>query len=145
MGEQIVSKYAPLEAYLKSAGFETIFITFSEIETIIGDRLPPSARKHRPWWSNNTSNSAMTRSWTAAGFKTTQVNINNESLVFVKTGVGNALANPSKMSLPSGRDIHPAFGCLRDTVTMPGDADLTVPASDDWADLAMNAKLYNEE
>ena len=139
-----MSKYAPLGIYLKSAGFESISMTFTEIEQIIKTSLPPSARKHRPWWSNNTSNSAMTRSWIAAGFKATQVNMNEESLVFVKIGAEDKSAKTVPKPTETKSDVHPAFGCLRGTVTIPEDTDLTAPAVDEWADIALNAKLYND-
>lgn len=139
-----MSKYKPLENYLKSADFESIPMTFTEIELIIKDSLPTSARKHRRWWSNNPSNSATTRSWIAAGFKITKVNMNKESLVFVKIGAEDKLAKVSSIPTLKKSDVHPAFGCLRGTVTIACDTDLTAPAVDDWAEIALNAKLYNE-
>ena len=136
-----MSKYDPLEIYLKSTDFESIPMTFNKIELIINDSLPPSARKHRPWWSNNPSNSTMTWSWIAAGFKVTEVNMNKESLVFVKIGAEDKLEKAPSIPTLNKSDVHPAFGCLRGTVTIPGDTDLTAPAVDDWADIALNAKL----
>lgn len=139
-----MSKYEPLENYLKSADFESIPMTFTEIELIIKDSLPTSARKHRRWWSNNPSNNAMTRSWSAAGFKVTNVNMNKESLVLIKIGAKDKLAKVSSILTLKKSDVHPAFGCLQGTVSIPCDTDLTAPAVDDWADIALNAKLYNE-
>ena len=139
-----MSKYEPLEIFLKSTDFESIPMTFTEIELIIKDSLPPSARKHRPWWSNNSSNSAMTRSWIAASFKATQVNMDKESLVFVKIGDEDKSAKTSSKPTLKKSDVHPAFGSLRGTVTIPSDTELTAPAVDDWADIALNAKLCNE-
>ncbi len=139
-----MSKYAPLEKYLKSTGFESIPMVFSEIESIIKDKLPPSARKHRPWWSNNTSNSAITQSWIAAGFKVTRVNMNDESLVFVKIGKEEKSVKSSNTLASKSSDVHPAFGCLQGTVTICEDTDLTAPAMSEWAEIAMNPKLYNE-
>ena len=135
-----MSKYELLEIYLKSTDFESIPMTFNKIELIINDSLPLSARKHRTWWSNNPSNSTMTRSWIAAGFKVTEVNMKKESLVFVKVGAEEKSSKPTLIK----SDVHPAFGCLRGTVTIPDDTDLTAPAVDDWEEIALNAKLYNE-
>ncbi|MDE0308227.1 MAG: hypothetical protein OXI60_00135 [Acidiferrobacterales bacterium] len=139
-----MSKYMPLELYLKSVELETISMTFAEIESIINCSLPPSARKHRPWWSNNTFNSAMTRSWIAAGFKATQVDIDREAVVFVKAEVKNKAPNTIAIRVSEKSKVHPAFGCLRGTVTIPSDTDLTEPAMEDWTDLAMNARIHNE-
>ena len=139
-----MSKYEPLEIYLKTTDFESIPMTFKKIELIINASLPPSARKHRVWWSNNPSNSTMTRSWIAAGFKVTKVNMNRESLVFVKIGAEDKLENAPSIPTVKKSNVHPAFGCLQGTVTIPGDTDLTAPAVDDWEEIALNAKLYNE-
>ncbi len=131
----VQSKYNPLEEHLKSAGFREIRMTFDEIEAVIGTRLPPSARKYRPWWSNHPSNNTMTRSWLDAGYRTSRVDIANECLVFI-------MDNPQGSHDPSSRDSekesgkHPVFGCMADTVTVAEDFDLTSPAMPEWANLA---------
>jgi len=53
-------KYKALEKHLLRNGMRQIPMTFVDIEAVIEDRLPPSARKHRAWWSNNPSNSVIT-------------------------------------------------------------------------------------
>ncbi len=134
-------KYAPLENYLSKADTETVPMSFAHIEAIIGCNLPPSARKYRPWWSNNSSNSSITRSWIAAGFKATQVDMDNENLVFIK------IKTELKASLKRNAiepDVHPAFGCLKGTVTLVDGANLTDPLNEQWAVMAVDAKLYNE-
>ena len=135
-----MSKYAPFEMYLKSARVDTLTLTFAEIESIIKDQLPPSARKHRSWWTNNTSNNAMTQSWITAGFEVAQVNMIDESLVFVKVGNETASENSSNSSALEKSDVHPAFGCLRGTVTITRDTDLSAPAMKEWAEIAMEMK-----
>ena len=77
-----MSKYAPLAAHLREVGQETVPMTFADIERIIGTNLPPSAFKHRPWWSNNPANSVITRSWLEAGYKTAKVDMAGQKLVF---------------------------------------------------------------
>ncbi len=42
-----MAKYDRLTEWLKKPKLP---LTFSEIETIIGERLPDSAAQHRPWW-----------------------------------------------------------------------------------------------
>ncbi len=130
----IHSKYNPLEEHLKSVGFKEIRMTFEEIEAVIGTRLPPSARKHRPWWSNNPSNSVMTRSWLAAGYKTSRVDISNEHLVFVK-GDSRGFLDTSSRVPENDSGKHPVFGCLAGTVTFAEDVDLTSPAMPEWANM----------
>ncbi len=131
----VQSKYHPLEEHLKSARFREIRMTFGEFGAVIGTSLPPSARKHRPWWSNHPSNNTMTRSWLDAGYRTSQVDISNECLVFVKD-------NPQAFHVPSSRNPdkdsgkHPVFSCMTGTVTVAEDFDLTSPAMPEWANMA---------
>ncbi len=131
-----MSKYKPLENHLKSLNFGEIPMTFEEIETLLGHNLPPSARKHRPWWSNNPSNSAITHSWLAAGYKTARVDMGGQRLVFVRTGTGTGNASETSSPVSENRAAgHPVLGCMTATVTMPEDIDLTEPAMSEWTDM----------
>lgn len=123
-----MTKYQPLENYLKNMNKTHVTMSFSDIESVIGDHLPPSARKHRAWWSNNPSNSVITYAWLAAGYKTSAVNIEAGTLVFEK-------AAPDEAPLPRGGGPggrHPLFGCLKGLINLPADLDLTQPADPDW-------------
>ena len=65
-------KYAPLTEYLLKTTATTaneITLTISEIERIIGDKLPKSAYKHTPWWANNDDTHSHKFGWTDAGFE----------------------------------------------------------------------------
>ena len=44
-------KYYPLERYLSIQNNNRIELTFSDIEKIIGDTLPPFAHKYLAWWA----------------------------------------------------------------------------------------------
>jgi len=136
-----MTKYAPLEKHLLNKGIESVPMHFSDIENIIDDDLPPSARKHRAWWSNNPSNSVITYAWLSAGYKTSQVDLEHEKLVFRRTskpdsrngdtaGSGGANGNGPLKPFRS-----PIFGCMKGTVTIPDGVDLTEPADPDWARL----------
>jgi hypothetical protein len=126
--EAIMTKYEPLEKYLENKGFNSVPMSFSEIESIIHSGLPPSARKHRAWWSNNPSNSVITYAWLAAGYKTTDVNLEGETVVFRKqTGPTTSHKQPTTQS-----GQHPLFGCMEGLITIPDDIDLTAPADPDW-------------
>ena len=136
-----MSKYAALEAHLRELGQDTVSMTFADIERLIGANLPPSAFKHRPWWSNNPSNSVITHSWLKAGYKTANVDMANKTLVFIK----NAPYGPPTES--EGRVLRDAalapaaaeaasfslvFGALKGTVTIRPGTDLTAPVEADW-------------
>ena len=45
-------KYRKLYAHLRDLGAHEWRTSFNEIEEILGFNLPPSARRHRPWWAN---------------------------------------------------------------------------------------------
>jgi hypothetical protein len=66
-----VSKYRPLQEYLREQTSPRLELTLSEIEQIIGHQLPPSAyaphwwisgasSRHRPLWQE---------AWRAAGYE----------------------------------------------------------------------------
>lgn len=137
------SKYQPLETHLRLTGNRKIPMTFKEIEAVIGTDLPPSARKYRPWWSNNPSNSSITNFWLTAGYKTTEVDLGNEHLVFVrdeKADVhGASVRDPASL-----RSEHPVLGCMADTVTVLDGVDLTKPAMPEWSHLAQTSRLVHD-
>lgn len=139
------SKYAPLEGHLKTISWAEVPMSFAEIERIIRDKLPASARKHRPWWSNNPSNSVITKAWLNAGYKTARVDMDAERLVFIKDEAEMLPLAPSESGPDSTKtDRHPMFGCMKGTVTIADGVDLTQPAMPEWAEMIENPKLYNE-
>ena len=80
-----MAKYTPLEEYLKGQNETEISVRFADIEKIIGKPLPPSARKHCAWWSNDfTSTHVQARAWGNAGYRTEQVDMESEKLTFVR-------------------------------------------------------------
>ena len=47
-----MGKYTPLEEFLKRQSGDSVVLTFGEIEKIIGEDLPPSARIYFKWWDS---------------------------------------------------------------------------------------------
>ena len=136
-----MSKYAPLADYLRSAGQDFVPMSFDDIERIIGATLPNSAMNYRAWWSNNPTNSVMTRAWLEAGYKTEKVDMAGKTLVFVKTAqyppappaAGRALEDAAKA--PAAGAAHSfsfVFGALEGTVTVMPGTDLTEPVEAEW-------------
>jgi hypothetical protein len=108
-------------------------MTFSEIERITGAKLPPSAHKHRPWWSNNPRNSVMTRVWLDAGYKSEQVDMEQRKLVFRrvrKPKAAFAVGGGTQLDAP----FHPLYGAMKGLVRIMPGTDLTQPADSGWAD-----------
>lgn len=79
-------KYAPLYRFLKTQDRNEIPASFAEIEFVLGFELPDSARIHRPWWANQGENGGHSHalSWQMAGWKTSQVDLAEEKLVFIR-------------------------------------------------------------
>lgn len=150
-----MGKYEALGPFLRGQRTPEVRVTFAEIEKVIGEKLPRSAYVHRPWWSNNPSNSAMTKVWLDAGFRTEQVDMAGQKLVFRQTGEPrfgeNAApaylgpAQPHSNVPPAEKQPrrHPLFGRLKGTFTIDPEWDLTQPAMPEWAD--MIEKKYGRE
>lgn len=128
-----MSKYDALRDYLKRQPLDRVPMSFADIERITDAKLPPSAHKHRPWWSNNSTNSAMTRVWLEAGFQSEQVDMAGQRLVFrrIASAPGAPLATAKSDTSPA-QPIHPAYGALKGMVRIMPGTDLTAPADPDW-------------
>jgi hypothetical protein len=133
-----MSKYEPLGEYLMKQGHERVPMTFAEIERVTGVKLPPSASKHRPWWSNNARNSVLTKVWLDAGYESEQVDMERRKLVFRRVRAAKAAA-------PAGeKPFHPAYGAMQGMIhIMPG-VDITQPADPELADY-LDAKYGPEK
>ncbi len=84
-----MGKYSPLRTYLMAQTRERVPMSFKDIESLLGEKLPAS-KQYPAWWSNNPSNNPMTKEWLAAGFQTESVNIAGENLVFRRSPQGSA-------------------------------------------------------
>jgi len=60
--------YALLYKYLKNRYADTVVLTFSQNEDLIGSRLPEQASRQREWWTGDatTSGSSHSQAWTVA-------------------------------------------------------------------------------
>jgi hypothetical protein len=68
----LMSVYDPLRTKLESVRGQTVRLTFSEIEMLLGRPLPPSAYRFSAWWGNESSRKAghtQAMAWLHAGFK----------------------------------------------------------------------------
>ncbi len=129
-----MGKYAPLETYLAQSTLAEIPMKFIDIERIIDGRLPASSRKYPAWWSNESSTHVQAEAWKNAGYKTVNVNVESEKLVFIR---GNLVAPTAELKPRR----HPLFGCMKGTVTIAEGVDLTDPAMPEWAEIAENMRL----
>lgn len=116
---------------------------FSEIEQVIGAKLPPVAFKHRAWWSNNPSNSVITLAWLEAGYKTERVDMTSQQLVFRRAADRPidrpASARPAPANFGRRGDEAMSEGVLANirrslggTVRVAEGVDLTSPSGAAW-------------
>src|SRR5260370_12328288 len=127
-----MSKYDALGAFLKNQRNDRVPMSFAEVERVTGKKLPPSAAKHRPWWSNNPNNSVMTRVWLDAGFESEQVDMAGRKLVFRR--VRKPVDSPGRES-GGGRQrkYQPFFGPFMGVIAAAPRPGVTKPADPDWA------------
>lgn len=125
-----MSKYSSLTTFLSSRTQPRISMSFEDIERIVDARLPQSAFSHRAWWSNNPTNSVMTKAWLAAGFRSEEVDMVGRKLVFSRQ-----LPNPSSggaarvAPATTGSPLAGLFGGLKGTVHIEPGTDLTLPST----------------
>ena len=71
-----MTKYEPLTHYLEQqSGSATM--TYSEIEKILGQQLPPSASEYREWWGNDDETHPQSMSWKKANYRVSILNLGN--------------------------------------------------------------------
>lgn len=77
-------KYGALHKHLTTLIEDEWRATFRDVEVVLGSALPRSARSHQAWWSNATTHSHA-RAWLWAGWRTRGVNLDDETLSFVRS------------------------------------------------------------
>ncbi len=76
-------KYTALTFYLsrKAQWTRWVKLLFSQIEGIIGNKLPVSAIQNTGWW-NNTKSSSQGKAWLNVGWKVKEVNLKEGTVIF---------------------------------------------------------------
>jgi hypothetical protein len=129
-----VSKYEALAQFLNQLDRATHRVRLSEIESVLGFKLPKSAYEYEAWWSNNETGHSHAHAWLGAGWRTEAVDLTRRQVTFRRTGQFPLLEVPSQRRDP--------WGCMAGTVTILPDTDLTVPSGDTWN--AEEGRLLNE-
>jgi len=83
---RIDNRYAPLTTWLQKQPLEEerVSRSFKQIEELINDELPASARLYRTWWSNNLKINPLARQWWEAGWRVSTVSLSEEKVVFTR-------------------------------------------------------------
>lgn len=82
MSIKVGSKYYPLYTYLQRRWGTTVDLSFERIEQLLGERLPPSARSNRAFWSNRIRGGFQAAAWMESGFHVLEVDLKNERVIF---------------------------------------------------------------
>jgi CBS domain-containing protein len=62
-----------------------IRVKFQDIETLLGESLPPSAKEHRSWWENDYIDNKQSLSWLQAGWRVEDVDLIAGVVTFHRT------------------------------------------------------------
>lgn len=82
------SKYQPLLEYLSNSSQRDVTLTFCQIEVLIGENLPESARVKRAWWSNRSKGALQASAWMKAGYLVEKLSLDEEYVRFCKPPTG---------------------------------------------------------
>jgi len=77
-------KYQPLLEFLRDSNLDEVTLTFAEIEALMNDTLPDSARNKRAWWSNRSKGALQASAWMEAGYRVEDVDVDRQQVVFRK-------------------------------------------------------------
>lgn len=87
LGSSVPAEYLPLHKYLDGRYADTVVLTFSEVEDLIGISLPDAARLDQNWWANGDEGgtaSPQSHSWTRAN-RSAKPNLKAQIVVFDRT------------------------------------------------------------
>ena len=79
-----VWEYQGLYRYLENRFADTVVLTFAQVESLVGFRLPDLARLRPDWWATAEADavpSSQSRSWVEAS-RTATPNLRAQSVVF---------------------------------------------------------------
>jgi len=77
------SKYYPLNHHLRRQEERRVKLRFVDIERLIGQALPHSARRDRAFWSNRSAG-VQAEAWMKAGYHVQNVDLAEECVVFAR-------------------------------------------------------------
>lgn len=95
-----MSKYIKLHQFLSDLAENQWSASFSKVESILGFRLPKSARKYPAWWSNTTKGHSYAAAWLEAGWETENLNLTAERVTFRRTGRRSVARKPRARRTP---------------------------------------------
>ena len=119
-----MSKYAPLNEFLRSCEAPRVSLDFVRVEQIIGAPLPKSAFSHAAWWANNTEGHSHSRAWIEAGWHTENLSFEKMRIDFIRKRLRDT--SSAKAAKPT------LWGALAGTVKIIDGSDITHPTGEIW-------------
>ena len=82
-GRKVDGKYLLLNEYLENRFANTVVLTFTQIEDLVGSELPEIARTDKAWWTGEpvAGGSRHAQAWTLAGM-TAKPNLFAKNVIF---------------------------------------------------------------
>lgn len=80
--------FMPLKKWFSKKNCASITLTFGEIETILGRKLSPSARKHSSRWYTRPDQNAMAEAWVTEGYKLFKLDLDKQKATFHRVEEG---------------------------------------------------------
>lgn len=102
------SKYAALHDHLRRRAEERVELSLAEIEALLGEPLPESARKGTAFWSNRQGG-LQSAAWLGAGYRVTHVDLDRRRVRFERRKRSSA-----RLSAGGGRWDGEMVRTLRD-------------------------------
>jgi len=96
-----MSKYYRLITALEDRTDKEWTAKFSEIEDIIGNKLPMSASTYQAWWANRPQ--AQGRIWLRAGWRVTKVDLEDKQVTFIRFADPSDTADGSRYTATKAR------------------------------------------
>lgn len=97
----MASKYLPLTAYLRGRSDAVVELTFADLDRIVEEGFPSSARRQPAWWANSRTAQPHARYWLDAG-RQAHPDFNGERVRF--TIGGENLRGPNQAAASQPRD-----------------------------------------
>jgi DNA-binding XRE family transcriptional regulator len=82
------SKYQPLLEFLRGSNQREVILSFAEIEALMNNPLPDSAKSKRAWWSNRSKGALQASAWMEAGYRVEDVDLDGQRVTFRKPTTG---------------------------------------------------------
>lgn len=82
------SKYQPLLEFLRGSNQSEVILTFAEIEALMNNPLPDSAKSKRAWWSNRSKGALQASAWMEARYRVEDVDLDGQRVTFRKPTTG---------------------------------------------------------